>query len=126
MLSVKYLFKIALDLKMLCQEHEVNLNIFHLSSDHMITTGLDGRSRGNLNDGVLLGHDIRLYLPLDKGAFQLSKYSLEEWCKSWMGSAYVTPLEPVEWFWEGHQPGVHVWAPPPVAALVALKQLVKS
>ena len=107
MSSVKHLSKIALNLKVACQEHDVYLNISHLSGNRMITTGLDGRSRGNLNAGVLLGHDIRLYLPLDKGAFQLSNYSLEEWCKSWMGSAYVTPLEPVEWFWEGHQPGVN-------------------
>ena len=98
MLSVKQLLKISLDLKVACQEHEVYLFMFHLSGDRMITTGLDVRSRGDLNAGVSLGHDIRLYLPLDKGAFQLSKYSLEEWCKSWMGIAYVTPLEPVEWF----------------------------
>ena len=43
-----------------------------------------------------------------------------------MTSDFSRPLEPVEWFREGHQPGVHLWAPPPAAALVALKQLAKS
>ena len=64
MSSVKHLYKIALDLKVACQEHEVYLYIFHLSGDRMITTGLDGRSRGELNAGVSLGHDIRLYFTI--------------------------------------------------------------
>jgi len=112
MSSVKHLFNIALNLKVACQDHEVYLHIYHLSGDRMIKTGLDGRSRGDLDAGVSLGHDVRHYLPLDKGAFQLAGRFLEEWCKGWMGKAYSTPLEPVGWFWEGHQPGVHVWAPP--------------
>lgn len=39
---------------------------------------------------------------------------------------YSPPLEPEAWFGEGHQPGVHVWAPAPAAAHEALKQLSKS
>ena len=72
---------IELNLKVACQDHEVYLHIYHLSGDRMIKTGLDGRSRGDLDAGVSLGHDVRLYLPLDKGAFQLARRSLEEWCK---------------------------------------------
>ena len=46
--------------------------------------------------------------------------------KSWMGSDFSSPLEPEGWFWEGHMPGIHIWAPPPAAALVALAQLALS
>ena len=43
-----------------------------------------------------------------------------------MGDDYSTLLEPEGWFEEGHQPGVHIWAPPPAAALIALKEMAKS
>ncbi len=48
------------------------------------------------------------------------------WCKSWMGEDYAPPLIPTGWFERKHQPGVHIWAPPPVAVLIALKELSRS
>ena len=59
-------------------------------------------------------------------AFEMARTPLEFWCRSWMGSNFSRPLEPVEWFHKGHQPGVHLWAPPPAVALIGLKQLAKS
>ena len=79
-----------------------------------------------MDAGVSLGYDIRLYLPLDKGAFEVAGSIVERWCKSWMGKDFTPPLEPVELFWEAHRPGIHLWAPPPAAALVALHQLARS
>ncbi len=43
-----------------------------------------------------------------------------------MEADFSHPREPFQWFWEGHLPGVHTWAPPPAAALVVLKQLARS
>jgi hypothetical protein len=43
-----------------------------------------------------------------------------------MAKDFVTTLTPEGWFREGHLPGVHVWTPPPGAALIALKQLSRS
>ena len=43
-----------------------------------------------------------------------------------MGSNYSPPLEPEGWFAEGHKSGVHIWAPPPAAGLIALKELARS
>jgi hypothetical protein len=43
-----------------------------------------------------------------------------------MGNNYTLPLTPEGWFEAGHQPGVHLWVPPPVAELIALKELVRS
>ena len=68
-LFVKHLFKIALDLKVACQKHEVYLDVYHMSGNKMITTGLYGRSHGDLDAGVSLGHDMRQYLLMDRGAF---------------------------------------------------------
>ena len=92
----------------------------------MIATGIDGRSCGNLDARVSLGYDIRQYLPMDKGAFEVSGDSLKVWCKGWMGKDFSSPLTPVEWFYEAHRPGFHLWAPPPAAALIALKQIARS
>jgi hypothetical protein len=51
---------------------------------------------------------------------------LADWCKSWMGQDYAPPLTPEGWFERGHLPGVHVWAPPPAAALISLRELARS
>ena len=126
MSSVKHLFRIAVDLKVACQEHEVFMHMCHISGDRMIATGIDGRSRGNLDAGVSLGHDIRQFLPLDRGAFELAPREMESWCMGWMGSDFSPPLDPMGWHTTGHKPGCHVWAPPPAAALYALKQLARS
>ena len=126
MSTTKHLFNMAVDLRIEAQAHEVYLNVFHISGDRMIATGIDGRSRGNLDAGVSLGYDMRKFIPLNKGAFELAGPLLETWCRSWMRDDFIPPLEPIHWFWKGHKPGVHVWAPPPAAALIALKQLAKS
>ena len=85
-------------------------------------------SRGNQDEGISLGYDIRQFIPLDLGAFEHedARPRLVNWCKGWMGDDFRTPLEPKQWFWDGHQPGIHVWAPPPAAALVALKEVARS
>ena len=92
----------------------------------MIATGMDGWSRGNLEADISLGYDLRSFIPLDKTAFELAGETLEEWCKIWMGNDYTQPLTPEGWYWEGHQSGVHVWSPPPAAALVALSEVAAS
>jgi len=79
-----------------------------------------------LRAGISLGYDLRLYLPLNVSAFEVKDNKLKDWCKSWMGSDYSSPLEPLDWFGKGHQPGVHIWSPPPAAALVAMKELAMS
>ena len=126
MSTVRHLFSLALDIKVAAQEHEVWAHMCHISGGRMILTGIDGGSRGNADAGVLVGHDIRGFIPLDLSAFDLAGDCLSKWCADWMGSDYAGPLEPLEWFTRGHQPGVHVWAPPPAAALVALKEVAHS
>eukprot|EP00986_Skeletonema_menzelii_P016382 scaffold14397_cov80-Skeletonema_menzelii.AAC.1 len=124
--SAKHLFDLVLALKVACHEHEVYLHTCHISGDRMIATGIDGWSRGDRDAGISLGYDLRDFLPLDKPAFEWPGQDLETWCKGWMGSEYSPPLRAEGWYREGHLPGVHIWAPPPAAALEALKQISKS
>jgi hypothetical protein len=43
-----------------------------------------------------------------------------------MDKYYAPLLTPKGWFERGHQPGVHIWTLPLVAALIALKKLARS
>ena len=72
MSSAIHLFDLVLELKVECQKHEVFIHCFHISGNRMIATGVDGRSRGDLDSGVSLGYDIRQFLPLNKGAFEVA------------------------------------------------------
>ena len=100
----------------------------------MIESGMDGWSRGIHDRGVSLGKDLCLLVPLHLGAFRRGGESLLSWLESWMvgrGGPWgperkLRPLETVEWFDEGHRAGVHLWAPPPAAALIALKEIARS
>ncbi len=126
MSSAQHLFSLVVDLKVACRDHEVWLHLLHISGDRMIACGLDGISRGNHDAGVALGYDLRTFITVDRGAFELEGPLLTRWCKSWMGLDYTPPLGIGGWFWEGHQPGVHIWSPPPAAALVALTELASA
>ena len=124
--TARHLFNLVLELRLQAREHEVYLHVFHISGERMIACGMDGWSRGDYDAGISLGYDLRLYLPLNVSAFEVKDNKLKDWCKSWMGSDYSSPLEPLDWFGKGHQPGVHIWSPPPAAALVAMKELAMS
>jgi hypothetical protein len=69
MSSVRHLFDLLVDIKILCHEHEVFYHCFHISGERMIATGIDGLSRGDHESGIALGYDLRDFLPLDVGAF---------------------------------------------------------
>ena len=124
--SAKHLFRLVLDLRIVAREHEVYLRTCHISGKRMIAAGMDGWSRGNHDAGLSLGYDIRNYVPLYLSAWEVAGQTLEPWFKSWMDEDYSSPLDPVGWFEEGHQAGVHIWSPPPAAALIALRSLARS
>ena len=92
----------------------------------MIASGVDGLSRENYDAGISLGFDVCQFMPLNISAWDVVGNVLGDWCKSWMGKDFVPPLTPTGWFEEGHQPGVHLWTPPPGAALIALMELAMS
>ena len=56
------------------------------------------------------------------------RYTVAKWLKSWMEKDYAPTLTSEGWFYDydGHLPGVHIWMPPPAAALIALKQLAQA
>jgi hypothetical protein len=113
----RHLFDLVLTLKQEARKHEVFLHCFHISGNRMIASGVDGLSHGNYDAGILLGINVHQFLPMNISAWEVAGNGLEGWCKSWMERDYTPPLTPEGWFKQGHQPGVHVWTPPPAAAL---------
>jgi hypothetical protein len=65
-------------------------------------------------------------MPVNISAWDIAGNVLADWCKGWMGTDYAPPLSPKGWFNAGHCPGVHIWTPPPAAALIALEELSRS
>jgi hypothetical protein len=121
-----HLFALVLELKVECRNHEVYLHVCHISGSRMIESGMDGWSRGDFESGISLGYDLRTFVPLSLSCVDVAGATILPWLKSWMAKDFVTTLTPEGWFREGHLPGVHVWTPPPGAALIALKQLSRS
>jgi hypothetical protein len=126
MSSVRHLFDLLVDIKVLCHEHNVFYHCFHISGERMIATGIDGLSRGDQESGIALGYDVSDFLPLDVGAFDYPDNHLVEWCEGWMRDDYKPPATPIEWFLEAQKPGENIIAPPDVAALHALKEIARG
>ncbi|KAL3801862.1 hypothetical protein ACHAWO_003868 [Cyclotella atomus] len=126
MSSVRHLFDLLVDIKVLCHKHNVFYHCFHISGERMIATGIDGLSRGDKESGIALGYDLRDFLPLNVSAFDYPDNKLEEWCNSWMGDDYSPPAAPIDWFFKAQKPGIHVIAPPAAAALVALNEVARG
>ncbi len=53
-----------LRLKELEIEHHLQIHVVHVSGKRMIAEGADGLSRAEHGEGVMLGTDIRFYIPL--------------------------------------------------------------
>jgi hypothetical protein len=122
----KGLSDIVLEIKLECRQHEVFWHPFHVSGKRMIKMGFDGLSRGDFDSGIMLGQDIRTLVPLPVSAMDFEDNRIEVWLKSWMGNDYTTPLTVLEWYSKAHQPGIHIWAPPPAGALIALEEMAQS
>ena len=126
MSKAKHLFALVVKLRKAARKFEVFIHVVHVSGERMIASGMDGWSRGDYDAGISLGFDLRLFIPLGVSAFDVKGNQLRDWCKSWMRRDFSPPLTPEGWFSLGHLKGIHVWAPPPAAALVALKELATS
>ncbi len=45
-------------------EHDLQIHVVHVSGKRMIAEGADGLLRTDHGEGVMLGKDIRTYIPL--------------------------------------------------------------
>ncbi len=70
--SACHLFDLVLVLKQEARKHEVFLHCYHISGNRMIASGVDELSRGNYDAGVLLGTNVRQFLPMNLSAWDVA------------------------------------------------------
>ncbi len=78
MSNAQHLFYLVLSLKQEAQRHKVYINCFHISSDRMIASGVDGLSCSNSDAGISLGFDVRQFMPLNISAWDIAGNVLAE------------------------------------------------
>ena len=141
--SSEKLLELIIRLRRLEMRHSLRLHISHVSGKRMIAWGVDGLSRGQVNEGVMAGKPMLSFIPLHKHPLQMSK-PLFHWVKSWLGPK-AELLNPIDWFTTGHdirgwtlptatqklslpilRPGHFIWSAPPGAADVAIEELRKA
>jgi hypothetical protein len=121
----------------------LHIHMVHIPGTRMIEQGTDGLSRGDLTEGVMTGHSILDFVPLNKSALD-HQPGLVAWLTSWIPSKNPVFLTPQDWFdiVHGIQGGAPdsegvwtpqevlfdwmVWSPPPALADTALDELEES
>jgi hypothetical protein len=117
--------------------------MLHVAGSQMIAQGTDGLSRGDVTEGVLSGQAMLSFIPLHMSAIERHPPILE-WIRDWTEQASLEPLTPAGWFTDGHgynggtfdSRGMWIptdtpsswilWSPPPVAADIAIDELLVS
>ena len=80
--SSRTLFLLILRLRKVQMAGDMILHVNHISGKRMITSGIDGLSRGVTNEGVMKGIQIRDYLPMYLSVVDRSS-KLIPWIRPW-------------------------------------------
>jgi len=80
------------------------LHVIHVSGKRMIAQGTEGGSRGDLNQGVIIGESMLKYVPLHLSAAERRSEVLS-WIRNLWSPAWgeLEHLSPEGWFTEGHR-----------------------
>jgi hypothetical protein len=120
--GVKPLFNLIVRLRKLEMEGQLFIHVIWVAGTRMIEQGTDGLSRGDLNNGVMVGRSMLDFVPLHRTAFERSP-KLQDWFASWTKPFCSQFLHHDDWFTRAHKDGTFVWAPQPAAADVMLELL---
>lgn len=122
------LFDLMVCLKEIEMNHRLKLHVIHVSGQRMIEQGGDGLSRADMTQGVMAGRRMEEFIPLNEATFERSP-GIIKWVKSWWDDGrgrLEIHKDPKDWFTSCHQPGNHLWMPPPGAADVVAEELGKA
>jgi len=98
------LFDLVVRLRWLYMTSGLQLHVSHTAGTRMIASGIDGLSRGNASEGLMLQPSATAFgsfVPLHLSAIQCSP-DLLPWLRSWIPFRGITPLSPTDWFVQGH------------------------
>ena len=83
------LLDVIIRLRALAVKFSMIVHILHISGLRMIAIGVDGLSRGMLNEGVMTGKSNLLsFLPLAKSALEVAP-ELLDWFRGWIGKIWL-------------------------------------
>ena len=116
------LFELVLRLKELEMIYDLQIHLCHISGKRMIAEGTDGLSRADHGEGVMLGKDIRTFIPLHLDPVTREPKVLD-WLKDVTRGLDFEFLNASGWFDDAHNPGNYIWSVPPAAAEVVVEQL---
>ena len=120
----KELDGLILDLWDIQMKSNLILHVFHVAGTRMIDSGIDGLSRGELNEGISKGIGMINFVPIHLDPLQRSP-ELLKWIQSWWepecGSLHVNT--PENWFDKCNEKGCFLWNIPPAAGGIAVEQL---
>ena len=103
--------------------HSFRLHLIHVSGKRMCGQGTDGLSRADKGTGLMIGHPLAGFLPLNLTAFHRAP-RVKQWVREvFSGLGNLTFLDPSGWFRRAHSFGNFIWSPPPAAAEVVVEQL---
>jgi hypothetical protein len=127
--SSEKLFDLVLRLRKIEMEGNLFIHFVHVAGTRMISSGVDGLSRGDHNAGAMAGESMLSFVPLSQNASERSA-ALLPWVRSWAEAKdknkQVKVLSPTEWC-DPHPSGeTYVWVPPPAAAGAAIDWLGQS
>jgi hypothetical protein len=83
--SSEKLFDLVLRLRKIEMEGKLFIHLIHVSGTRMISSGVDGLSRGDHNAGVMAGESMLSFVPLSQNAAERSAAVLP-WVRSWGSS----------------------------------------
>jgi hypothetical protein len=116
------LFELVLRLKELEIEKDIQIHVVHVSGKRMIAEGSDGLSRADHGEGVMLGKDIRTFIPLHLDPV-VREPKVGDWISDVTRGLDFQHLQPSGWFDDAHSDGNFVWTVPPAAGEVVVEQL---
>ena len=138
--SSRKLLELVRRLKALEMRCGMKIFVTHVAGKRMIAVGVDGISRGILNEGIMSGRAMALFLPLHLTALERAP-AFRTWLSETV-EGVLEFLDPMDWFERGHditgwvppstggelghptlRAGTYVWTPPPAVANVALEEL---
>jgi len=82
----------------------LRLHMSHIAGTRMIASGIDGLSRGNTTEGLMLQPSVSAFsafVPLHLSPIQRSP-ALLSWLRSWIPFRGILPLSPSDWYIQGH------------------------
>jgi hypothetical protein len=103
---------------------DFTLHVYHVSGTRMITSGIDGLSRGDKLEGIAKGEPMSSFIPIHLSPITRSP-NLLNWVNSWWDedSGILKHMKPLNWFKDSMEGGNFLWDVPPAAGQVAVEQL---